>query len=158
MSIHVRPFLSTDHEYVTSLVTRFSEFDLPDWRSANEIDNTNRLSIEHALEQPQPGAAVLVAEDETQGPVGFVHLETQVDNFSGVKHGYIADLAVSKSFEGRGVGRILLEAAEDWARINGYRLLTLYVFSGNTRAQRVYERYGFHQELIKYVKVVRQNS
>ena len=65
---------------------------------------------------------------------GFIHLETQADYFSGEKHGYISDLAVSKSFEGRGVGRILLEAAEAWARVNGYRLLTLYVFSGNTRA------------------------
>jgi ribosomal-protein-alanine N-acetyltransferase len=81
-----------------------------------------------------------------------------VDYFSGEKHGYIADLAVSRSSEGRGVGRILLEAAEDWACANGYRLLTLYVFSVNARAQRVYERHGFQPELVKYVKVIRQNS
>ena len=67
---------------------------------------------------------------------------------------YIADLAVSRSFEGRGVGRLLIEAAEDWAHTRGYRLLTLYVFSGNVRAQRVYERHGFQPEAVKYVKVI----
>ena len=155
MTVHVRPSLPADREYISSLVTRFSEFDLPDWRSADEIDRTNRLSLQKALEEPEPGAAILVAEDETQGPVGFIHLETQVDYFSGEKHGYVSDLAVSKSLEGRGVGRILLEAAEAWARSNGYRLLTLYVFSANARARRVYERNGFRPELVKYVKEIR---
>ena len=124
MTVHVRPSLPADREYISSLVTRFSEFDLPDWRSAGEIDRTNRLSLQKALGEPEPGTAILVAEDETQGPVGFIHLETQVDYFSGEKHGYISDLAVSKSLEGRGVGRILLEAAEAWARSNGYHLLS----------------------------------
>src|SRR5512143_990840 len=119
MSVHVRPYLPADRETISALVTRFSEFDLPDWRSADEIDRTNRLSIQKALEEPEAGAAILVAEDETQGAVGFIHLETQVDYFSGEKHGYIADLAVSKSVEGKGVGRMLLEAAESWARSNG---------------------------------------
>jgi len=90
--------------------------------------------------------------------VGFVRLETQVDYFSGEKHGYISDVAVSKSVEGRGIGRMLLEAAESWARSNGYRLLTLYVFSANARARRVYERYGFQPEVVKYVKLIGQNS
>lgn len=158
MSVHVRPYLPADRETISALVTRFSELDLPDWRSADEIDRTNRLSLQKALEEPEPGAAILVAEDETQGPVGFIHLQTQVDYFSGERHGYISDLAVSKSVEGTGVGRTLLEAAESWARSNGYRLLTLYVFSANARAKRVYERYGFQPELVKYVKPIRQNS
>jgi GNAT superfamily N-acetyltransferase len=155
MTVRIRPCLPADREFISALVTRFSEFALPDWRSSDEIDRTNRLSLQKALEHPEPGAAILVAEDETQGPVGFIHLQTQVDYFSGERHGYISDLAVSKSVEGRGVGRILLEAAESWARSNGYRLLTLYVFAANARARQVYERDGFQPEVVKYVKVIR---
>ncbi len=158
MTVHIRPSVPADREYIASLIGRFSEFDLPAWRSTDEIDRTNRRLLQKALEEPQPGAAVLVAEDETQGPVGFVHVEAQVDYFTGEEHGYIADVAVSKSAEGRGVGRLLLEAAEAWAESRGYRLLTLYVFSGNVRAQRVYEKHGFQPELVKYVKVIRGKS
>ncbi len=158
MTVNVRSYLAADRETISALVTRFSEFDLPNWRSADEIDRTNRLSLQKALEEPEPGAAILVAEDETQGPVGFIHLQTQVDYFSGEKHGYVADVAVSRSVEGTGIGRMLLEAAEAWARSNGYRLLTLYVFSANARARRIYERYGFRPELVKYVKPIGQNS
>ena len=68
MNFHVRPSLPTDNEYITSLVTRFSEFDLPEWRTADEINNTNRLSLQRALEQPQPDFAIFIAEDEAEGP------------------------------------------------------------------------------------------
>ncbi len=156
MGIHVRPCLPADHKYISALITRFSEFPLPDWRSADEIDRTNQLSLQKALEEPERDAAILVAEDDTQGPVGFIHLQTQIDYFSGERHGYISDVAVSKSVEGRGVGRLLLEAAESWARSNGYRLLTLYVFAANARARQVYERDGFQPEVIKYVKVIKK--
>jgi ribosomal protein S18 acetylase RimI-like enzyme len=69
--------------------------------------------------------------------------------------GYISDLAVDKDFEGRGIGRMLLETAEDWARTKGYRLLTLYVFATNARAQHVFEKSGFSRDLIKYAKELR---
>jgi len=158
MVFRVRKFTPADSEFITSLVTRFSEFDLPEWRRTNEIDDANRTSLQKAMEQPEPDSAIFIAEDETGVPVGFIHLQAQTDYFSGEKHGYISDLAVDKSFEGRGVGRILLETAEEWARTKGYRLLTLYVFAGNTRAQQIYEKHGFSQEVVKYVKVIGQNS
>lgn len=158
MVFRIREFNPADSEFITSLITRFSEFDLPEWRRTNEIDDANRTSLQKAMEQPEPDSAIFIAEDETGVPVGFIHLQAQTDYFSGEKHGYISDLAVDKSFEGRGGGRMLLETAEDWVRTRGYRLLTLYVFAGNTRAQRIYEKHGFRQEVVKYVKVIRQDS
>jgi len=153
MTICIRPYKTTDHEFVLSLVTRFSEFELPKWRVADEIDHTNRVLLEKALNQPEPDSAIFIAEEQGM-PAGFIHLQTQTDYFNGEKHGYISDVAVDQAFEGRGVGRLLLETAEDWAHQNGYRLLTLHVFAGNTHAQQIYEKNGFKQEVLKYVKVV----
>lgn len=154
MTISVRSFISTDSKFILSLVPRFSAFELPEWRQMDEIDNTNRLALIKAMEQPEPGSAIFVAEDETAGPVGFVYLQTQTDYFSGKKQGYISDIAVDNSFEGRGIGHLLLEVAEKWGREQGYALLTLYVFSGNTRARQVYEKNGFDQDIIRYSKVI----
>ena len=150
----IRAFIPADREFILSLVPRFSEFNLPEWRDANEINNTNRNALINAIDQPEQDVAILVAEDDAGAPLGFIHLQTKKDLFSGEKIGYISDLAVDKSFEGAGIGRMLLEAAEAWARQNGYRLLALYVFAENTRAQRVYEKQGFGREIVKYVKKV----
>jgi phosphinothricin acetyltransferase len=62
---------------------------------------------------------------------------------------YIAPEAIR-----RGVGRALLDAAECWARGRGYRLLTLNVFVGNTRAHGLYERAGYEPEQTRMIKVL----
>jgi len=158
MAVFVRSFLPTDEEFIISLISRFSEFDLPEWRRINDIDNTNRLALLRAMEQPEPESAIFIAEDESAGQVGFVHLQTRIDYFNGEKQGYISDLAVDSSFEGRGVGRLLLETAENWSREQGYALLTLFVFAGNKHAQYVYEKNGFAQDIIRYAKVIGPNG
>ena len=157
MVIRVRSFEPNDSDFIRSLIPRFSEFDLPTWRQKSQIDSATQISLQKALEQSEPDSAIFIAEDETGTSAGFIHLDTQIDYF-GERHGYISDLAVDPSFEGQGVGRILLETAEAWTRKMGCRLLSLYVFAGNTHARRVYEKHGFGQEVIKYVKEIAQNS
>jgi ribosomal protein S18 acetylase RimI-like enzyme len=154
MTIQIRQHKPSDNEFILSLVPRFSEFELPEWRQGDEIDSTNQASIERALNQPGPDSAIFMAEDENGSLAGFIHLQTETDYFRDEKYGYISDLAVDAAFEGQGIGRTLLETAEEWARTKGYRLLALYVFSGNRRARQLYEKYGFKEEVIKYAKAV----
>lgn len=154
MAIRVRMFTPADKDFIHSLIARFSEFDLPAWRQKEEINITNQAALQKAMDEPEADSAIFIAEDEAGNQAGFVHLQTQTDYFNGAKHGYISDLAVDKAFEGQGIGHLLLETAEVWATEKGYHLLTLYVFAGNSRAQRLYEKHGFAQEVIKYVKVM----
>lgn len=158
MAISVRSFNSQDKEFILSLVSRFSEFELPEWRQRDEIDNANRLALIKAMEQLEPESAIFVAEDETAGPVGFIHLQTRIDYFSGEKQGHISDISVDSSFESQGIGRLLLNTADNWSRDQGYALLTLFVFAGNTHAQQVYEKNGFAQDIIRYAKVIDTNA
>jgi hypothetical protein len=73
MTIHIRPFTSSDTNFIKSLISRFSEFDLPTWRQKNEIDNTNLVSLKKAMETPEQGSAIYIAEDETGKRAGFIH-------------------------------------------------------------------------------------
>ena len=155
MTIHIRPFTVSDTNFIESLIPRFSEFDLPAWRQRSEIDNTNLSSMKKAMETPEQGSAIFIVEDETGKRAGFIHLQTQIDYFNNKKVGYISDLAVDSAFEGQGVGRILLAKAEDWARAEGCHLLSLYVFSNNSHARRIYEKLGFNEEVTKYVKPIK---
>ena len=154
MPIQIRQHKPSDNVFILSLVSRFSEFELPEWRQRDEIDGTNQASMQRALNQPGSDSAIFVAEDENGKLAGFIHLQIETDYFRDEKYGYISDLAVDAAFEGQGIGRKLLETAEEWARAKGYRLLALYVFSGNRRARLLYEKYGFKEEVIKYVKAV----
>lgn len=158
MTIHIRPFTSSDTNFIESLIPRFSEFDLPAWREKEEIDTANLALLKKAMETPEPDSAIFIAEDETGKRAGFLHLKTQIDHFNCSKTVYISDVAVDSSFEGQGVGHVLLDKAEAWAREQGCSLLTLYVFSNNLRARKVYEKFGFAEEVIKYAKPLIQKE
>ncbi len=158
MTIHLRPFTLSDAHFIESLISRFSEFDLPAWRTRDEIDVANLASLKKAMELPEPDSAIFIAEDETCKRVGFLHLQIQTDYFNDSKVAYISDIAVDSAFDGQGVGRILLDKAEAWASEQGCSLLTLYVFSNNSRARKVYEKLGFEEEVTKYVKPLPQKE
>jgi ribosomal protein S18 acetylase RimI-like enzyme len=158
MNFRIRPFQASDHDFILSLTKRFSDVDLPVWRSKSDVDHTNQLMLQKAMRVPESDSVIFIAETEDGRQAGFIHLQTQIDYFNGQDLGYISDLAVDNSFEGQGVGRALMNQAEEWAHQKGFNLLTLYVFAGNARARQLYEKNGFRPEVIKYVKVIGTES
>jgi ribosomal protein S18 acetylase RimI-like enzyme len=94
----------------------------------------------------------LIAEDIDEMPLGFIYLNTAADYHTQEKHGHISDLVVAAAGEGRGTGSILMNAGEKWAKEQGYEFLTLNVFGQNQWARKLYEKFGFDEDMIKYVK------
>jgi GNAT superfamily N-acetyltransferase len=59
------------------------------------------------------------------------------------RHGFLAEIYVEPAARGRGHGKALIAACEDWARARGHKLLMIGVLSQNTRAIRAYEGAGY---------------
>jgi GNAT superfamily N-acetyltransferase len=55
----------------------------------------------------------------------------------------VQDVGILSAWRGQGIGRALMEAAEQWARRQGARHLQLNVWEFNTGALRFYETMGF---------------
>jgi ribosomal protein S18 acetylase RimI-like enzyme len=55
----------------------------------------------------------------------------------------VHDIAVDPAYRGQGIGQALLQAAQTHASLQGCCKLTLEVLSGNARALRAYEHFGF---------------
>jgi ribosomal protein S18 acetylase RimI-like enzyme len=85
----------------------------------------------------------------SEGPVWVaVDGETIVGTVSGVPDGnalYIRSLAVSPGNRGQGLGKTLLDQAEDYAYEKGYTRLVLSTTPFLTSAIRLYERCGFRR-------------
>ena len=69
----------------------------------------------------------------------------------------ISNLAVFEEYRGEGIAVKLLEKAEEMALAKGLNKLSLYVEIGNSRAIRVYEKFGF-QEVKKVVLPKKYNK
>ncbi|MCZ6916426.1 MAG: GNAT family N-acetyltransferase, partial [Gemmatimonadetes bacterium] len=90
---------------------------------------------------------VLFAEDGHARPKGFVELSLRAyaegcksDNVAYVEGWYVAPDA-----RGRGVGRALIEAAEDWARGQGCTELASDAQSKNVVSAATHEALGFSE-------------
>ncbi|MFT3791643.1 MAG: GNAT family N-acetyltransferase [Rudaea sp.] len=152
--VYLRLAHADDDEFILSLADRFAEFELPPWRKRSETLAGIRRDIEHHLRTLPPASHLFVAEDEDAMPLGFLHLQTRKDFFTGAQNCHIADLVVAKEHEGRGVAAAMLRFADEWAREHRCRFLTLGVFPNNERARRLYEDHGFGVEILSMVRPV----
>ncbi len=144
--LSIRPGERGDQAAILALAERLGAFG-PTTRSAQEIATRERRALAEALERPSLGSALLVAHQRDRGLVGVLLLETRRDYFTDQAHGHVAILAVAREAEGQGVGRALLDAADEWGRRRGFRRLTLAVFADNARAKEFYARLGWRTEL-----------
>ena len=89
-----------------------------------------------------PSAASFIAWLEGE-PVGLVNTIEGYSTFRARPLLNVHDIVVLPAQRGCGVGQALLAACEAHARERGCCKLTLEVLSGNTRALRSYEGFGF---------------
>jgi GNAT superfamily N-acetyltransferase len=134
---------------------RLHDFGPPRWRPRPVMDEAVARSIASSLEPlAADHAAIFVAEESDGTPLGFIHVHTARDFFTGEEHGHVSDVVTASGEEGRGIGRALMAAGEEWSRGRGHRLLTLNVFAANSRARALYERIGYEPDTTKMVKVL----
>ena len=147
-----RPATPGDVPSLMDLASRMAAFELPPWRTAEEVVAADGQAMTGAVMAADPGSEVFIAERDGV-TAGCLHMMVAAD-FFGRHHAHISVIATTADAEGSGVGRARMAFADDWARGRGLPLITLNVFAGNARARRLYERAGFDVELLKYAKRV----
>jgi GNAT superfamily N-acetyltransferase len=83
----------------------------------------------------------LVAESDARA-IGWVHAVKSEYIEAGV-FVTIGGLVVDSRYRGHGIGRMLMEQAEDWARQQGCSVVRLWSSAARTHAHRFYEQLGY---------------
>lgn len=146
----IRPAQPGDRDFVLALADRLVSFDVPAFRTKDELAEGDRRALAAWFRDPKPDEALFVAEIEGR-QAGCAYLVTQVDYFNERTHAHLSVLAVTAEAEGKGIGSALLDRSEAWARERGSDRLTLSALVTNSRARSLYERRGFTGEYIRYV-------
>lgn len=117
-----------------------------------EFESDRRLDATYAEDQFADlmknfdTGAVFLAEDESR-PVGWVMVyETEGKPYviaEERRQAVICELYVDPATRGKGAGRALLAACEDWARSRGITVIHIGHLAANARASDVYEMAGY---------------
>jgi ribosomal protein S18 acetylase RimI-like enzyme len=110
------------------------------WTTEANLIDGQRIDNESLTEQMQdPNAVVLKNTDETGKITGCVYLQKRGDKL------YLGMLTVSPLLQTNGLGRQLLQAAEDYARSINYHTITMTVITTRTELVSWYERRGYQK-------------
>ncbi len=63
----------------------------------------------------------------------------------GLDEAHLLNITVAPAHQGHGLARAMLDDLRGWAQRQGAQWLWLEVRTSNTRARRIYERYGFKE-------------
>jgi len=89
-----------------------------------------------------PGSAVFVAEDEAGHVVGWTHVVAR-SFLESDPYAELAGLVVDRTARRRGVGHILVSAAETWAAERGYATMRVRSNVKRAEARPFYEGMGY---------------
>ncbi|HTU82324.1 MAG TPA: GNAT family N-acetyltransferase [Candidatus Acidoferrales bacterium] len=150
--MRVRPAAPGDRDFVLGLSPRFAEFELPPWRSHDDVVEGTRRRLAEAFDATTDRSTFVIAENEDGERLGFAWLMLVDDFYTGRDAAKISEIAVLR--DGTGAGSALMRAADEYARGHGCRLAVLNVMEGNARARAFYRRHGFDAEYTLMAKRV----
>ena len=110
--------------------------------AAFDVEERRRMWREGLAREPRPGSATFVAELEG-GVVGFASVGAARDEEDA---GELYAIYLHPSCWDRGIGRALLERAEESMRSSGFTRAILWVMEGNERGERFYQAAGWERD------------
>ena len=117
-------------------------FEPPGRRAPGYTIERGRAGFRQAVDRPDSG--ILLADEDGR----IVGLASVYRDILSIRYGqrcWLQDLVVSASHRSRGIGRLLLDAATEWARQRGCTHLELSSGTGRLDAHRFYVRAGMSQ-------------
>jgi ribosomal protein S18 acetylase RimI-like enzyme len=116
------------------------------WQACELTRPWNDPTADIALARRGPNSAVLTGRD------GDTLVASVMVGHDGHR-GWVYYVAIDPAHRGKGYGREIMNAAEDWLRQRGIEKLMLLVRSDNTKVQAFYESLGYdEQERVIYAK------
>ena len=116
------------------------------------VENTEDINIDNALGNCRqmigdPNSHILLAKLDND-VVGFVNLTTRTTILHNAPSGLIDELVVAKASRGRGIGKVLIEAATKKCRDLGCCEVEVSTETTNEKARAFYKSCGFDEESV----------
>jgi len=116
------------------------------------VEETVARRVQRQREDEGFPTQAFVARMEDGTLAGFVRVAKDQNDFTGQLQAHLLNQYVAEPYRDQGLGRRLLETAEEWARQQGLPRISLSIGARNTLGQRLYETLGYRVETLRMAK------
>jgi ribosomal protein S18 acetylase RimI-like enzyme len=151
-TVSIRPYRPEDRPAAMSLASRL-EIGVAAWRDPEAVRDAVTEWVCDSLDgagTDDRGVLVAISNDSLVGIVTVA----QRQHFTGEVDAYVGELVVAAGYERRGIGTLLMQAAETWSRDRGYRRVTLETGAANQSARAFYAALGYLEEEVRLTKTI----
>lgn len=151
-----RPTLARDMPDITIRPIDFARDAAP---LQSFIEDRDRMRLMHLERACAEGDAFVLVADDGSLPVGWVIVHTHFREdqdwsppdddtvaFQSGENAYLENIAVKPRARSNGIGRMLIEAAQEEAKRRGKKYLWLHTAENNVMAHKLFEREGWTHE------------
>ena len=147
-----RPAEPNDYDALLKLLPQLADFDIPVRRFANNLWEGDAQLLKSVLDKETQVTFADVAVDSGNQIAGLILVTMRDEILSHEPSAHLEAIVISPSARGQGLGRRLLQRAEDRVKELGAKTLTLHVFANNQRARSLYRSHGFDEEMLRCIK------
>ena len=147
-----RPAEPDDYDALLKLLPQLADFDIPVRRFANNLWEGDAQLLKSVLDKETQVTFADIAVDSGNQIAGLILVTMRDEILSHEPSAHLEAIVVSPSARGQGLGRRLLQRAEDRVKELGAKTLTLHVFANNQRARSLYRSHGFDEEMLRCIK------
>ncbi|MCR1897468.1 GNAT family N-acetyltransferase [Irregularibacter muris] len=97
--------------------------------------------LKNCLESEQDIMIAAFVDGELAGNAGL----NCANNFMKIRHRAVLGISIKEKYWNKGIGSTLIQEAIKMAEVIGYEQIELGVFDDNTKAQKLYHRFGFNE-------------
>ena len=147
-----RPAEPNDYNALLKLLPQLADFDIPVKRFANNLWEGDAELLKSVLDKETQVTFADVAIDSGNQISGLILVTMRDEILSHEPSAHLEAIVVSPLARGQGLGRRLLQRAEDRVKDLGANTLTLHVFANNQRARSLYRSHKFDEEMLRCIK------
>jgi ribosomal protein S18 acetylase RimI-like enzyme len=147
MSLHALRADATHLDAVAALFDAYRSF----YQQPSNLEQSRAFIAERMAASE---SAIFLAQDENGEALGFVQLYPTFSSIDAHRTWLLSDLFTAPAARGRGVGRLLMNTARDFALATGAKGLVLETATDNFTAQGLYESLGYVRDSGYYTYVL----
>jgi len=152
MNYTIRPATAEDGDKMYALLPRLAAFQLPKNRKPEHTYSGDGKMLKKWMAGDHPEAFIHVAVDDSNTILAWAYVTMQSEFMSYEPGCHLEVILVDESVSGQGIGKALMNASEQEAKKRGAKSMTLHVWKNNRNARTLYEKLGFEDELMRYIK------